>query len=178
MKNFALFEIPGRIVCPTELNGATKVVIAATYKRRARDGGLEDDPHFNEITVFDAKDRRFIEDRCQKGDLIHVEGECQSSYDRDGKIRDRVNLISPDFRLLAKATALSRTGVGEKGSLCPRLSRLAATAAPPLPAALPAPGRPLKRCNVITTYLTTLHPCTFNVGTVWDSKRSLSWDRA
>jgi hypothetical protein len=39
---------------------------------------------------------------------------CQSSYDRDGKIRDRVDLISPDFGLLAKANALSRTGVGEK----------------------------------------------------------------
>jgi len=35
---------------------------------------LKDDPHFNEITVFDAKDRRFIEDRCQKGDLVHAEG--------------------------------------------------------------------------------------------------------
>ena len=74
MKNFAPFEIPGRIVCTTELNGATKVVIAATYKRRAREGGLEEDPHFNEITVFDAKDRRFIEDRRQTGDLVHVEG--------------------------------------------------------------------------------------------------------
>src|SRR4051794_13273870 len=98
-------------------------------------------------------------------------GGCQSSYDHDGKIRDRVNLISADFGLLAKATALSRTGVGEKegGSLCPRLSRLGATAAPPLPAALPTQGRLLKRCNVMTTYRTTLHPCTFNVGTVWDS---------
>src|SRR3954466_1497186 len=51
----------------------------------------------------------------------------------------------------------------------PRLSRLGATAAPPLPAALPTQGRLLKRCNVMTTYRTTLHPCTFNVGTVWDS---------
>jgi hypothetical protein len=64
MKNFATFEILSRIVRTTEVNGATKIVIAATYKRRARGGGLEDGPHFGEITVFDAKDRRFIEDRC------------------------------------------------------------------------------------------------------------------
>ena len=42
----------------------------------------------------------------------------QSSYDHDSKIHDTVDLISPDFGLLAKANALSKTGMGQEEEGC------------------------------------------------------------
>ena len=32
--------------------------IAANYRRKNKDGVWEDDPHFNEVTIFDASTRR------------------------------------------------------------------------------------------------------------------------
>jgi single-strand DNA-binding protein len=58
MKNFATFTILGRIARITPLNNVTKVTIAANYRRKNKDGVWEDDPHFNEVTIFDASTRR------------------------------------------------------------------------------------------------------------------------
>lgn len=114
MKNFATFQILGRIVRTTELNGATKVVAAANYKRRSKEGGLQDDPHFNEVTVFDAQTRSFIREHCAKGDLVHVEGRVrQNSYERDGQTYYTVDLIALDFGLLAKSSVLGKAGAPE-----------------------------------------------------------------
>ena len=112
MKNFATFTILGRIARITPLNNVTKVTIAANYRRKTKDGALEDDPHFNEVTIFDANTRRYIEEHCAKGDLVHVEGRLrQNKFERDGQTVYTVDLISQDFgKLASKAEASDEDG--------------------------------------------------------------------
>ena len=83
---------------------------------RAREGGsLEDAPPPNKVTVFDIKDCTFIRDECGKGDLVLVEGRLRpNSYERNCERAYTVDLIAPDFGLLAKANPLARASAGEE----------------------------------------------------------------
>ena len=112
MKNFATFTILGRIARITPLNNVTKVTIAANYRRKNKDGAWEDDPHFNEVTIFDASTRRYIEEHCGKGDLVHVEGRLrQNKFERDGQTVYTVDLLSQDFgKLSSKSEAADEDG--------------------------------------------------------------------
>ena len=104
MKNLATFTLLDRIVRISPLNNVTKVTIAANYRRKVKDaeGGYEDDPHFNEVTVFDPKTRSYIERHVQKGDLVHVDGRLrQNSFERDGRTVYTTDLIALDFGKLA-----------------------------------------------------------------------------
>ena len=113
MKNFATFTILGRIARITALNNVTKVTIASNYRRKNKDGAWEDDPHFNEVTIFDANTRRYIDDHCGKGDLVQVEGRLrQNKFERDGQAVYTVDLVCQDFGKLASKAEVSEEDGG------------------------------------------------------------------
>jgi len=108
MKNLATFTILGRIARITPLNNVMKVTIASNYRRKNKEVAWEDDPHFNEVTIFEASTRRYIEEHCGKGDLVHVEDRLrQNKFERDGQTVHTVDLISQDFGKLASRAEIS-----------------------------------------------------------------------
>jgi len=63
MKNFAEFQIVGRIGKIKPFDNSVRVSIAANYRRQDEQGNWNDDTHWNEVVVFSKKIRdypRFI----------------------------------------------------------------------------------------------------------------------
>jgi single-strand DNA-binding protein len=102
MKNIAEFTIIGRIGKVEVLNTATRLSIASNYRRRGEDGSYADDTHWNTVVVFAESTRRYIGEHVARGDLVMARGRLrQSSWDKDGETRSRVDLICLDFARLA-----------------------------------------------------------------------------
>lgn len=110
MKNRAEFDIIGRIGKIKPFDNATRVSVCANYRRQDADGQWSDDPHWNEVVVFNKRSRDYIKNEIQTGDLIAVRGKMrQSSFtDREtGEDRYTVDLIALDFGRLSKKQAES-----------------------------------------------------------------------
>src|SRR3954447_14927967 len=60
-----------------------RVTVASNYRMRDENGQWKEDPHWNEITVFNKARQGYIEEHITKGDLVHVRGRIrQNSYKR------------------------------------------------------------------------------------------------
>lgn len=102
MKNLAEFTLIGRIGKITPCDGVTRLSIASNYRRKGKDGEWIDDPHWNQIVVFNEGARGYIAEHVGQGDLVMARGRVrQSSYEKDGETRYGVDLVCTDFGLLA-----------------------------------------------------------------------------
>jgi len=103
MKNFAEFQIVGRIGKIKIFDNIIRVTIAANYRRQDEQGNWSDDTHWNEVIVFNKKTRDYISEHAKQGSLAFVRGRLrQDSFtDASGEQRFATNLIAMDFALLA-----------------------------------------------------------------------------
>jgi len=103
MKNFAEFQIVGRIGKIKAFDNAIRVTIAANYRRQDEQGSWLDDPHWNEVVIFSKKLRDYISERVKQGDLVFARGRLrQDSFtDTKGEQHFATNLIATDFALFA-----------------------------------------------------------------------------
>ena len=102
MKNFAEFQILGRVGKIKEFNGSINVSLCANTPFKDRNGEKQTDALWNDVTIFGEKTRGFIKQYIKEGDLILARGRMrQNSYDRDGQKVYTVDLICEDFSLLA-----------------------------------------------------------------------------
>ena len=77
-----------------------KIILFGSYSR----GDWVDDPHWNEITIFDDGTKTYIDKYLDKGDLVHARGRIrQASYEKDGEQVYTVNLVCTQFACLARA---------------------------------------------------------------------------
>ena len=104
MKNFAEFQITGRVGKIKPFENATRVTVAANYRRQDEQGNWSDDTHWNEVVMFRKSMRNYAAEHVQQGDLVFVRGRLrQDSFtDVGGEERYTTNLIVSDFGLLAK----------------------------------------------------------------------------
>ena len=94
-------------------------MIASNYRIKDEDGQWVEDPHWNEITVFNKARQAYIEEHVTKGDLVHVRGRIrQNSYKRPtaawshgGPDRHGVRPAGAGFG----AGAPPRSGLNEEG---------------------------------------------------------------
>ena len=106
MKNLAEFIIVGRIGKIVAGDGVTRVSIASNYRRKGKDDAWADDPHWNQIVIFDEATRAYAAEHVAQGDLVLARGRLrQSSYEKDGETRYGVDLVCLDFGLLAAKQA-------------------------------------------------------------------------
>jgi len=107
MKNFAEFQITGRVGKIKPFDNATRVTVASNYRRQDDEGNWGDDPHWNEVVIFRNRTRKYIAEHVQQGDLVLVRGRLrQDSFtDTGGEERYTTNLIVSDFGLLTKKQA-------------------------------------------------------------------------
>jgi single-stranded DNA-binding protein len=104
MKNIAEFALIGRIGSIKQVGSTMRVTIAANYSRKNKTGDWVDDPHWNEITIFDDGTKTYIDKYLDKGDLVHARGRIrQANYEKDGEQVYTVNLICAQFACLARA---------------------------------------------------------------------------
>lgn len=99
MKNLAEFQLIGRVGRITPLDGGTRVTVCANYRRQEGDKWT-DDPHWNEVVVFNKRLRDYISNHVDKGALVHTRGRLrQNRYtDREtGEERFTVDMIALDF---------------------------------------------------------------------------------
>lgn len=102
MKNVAEFTLIGRIGKLTAGDSVTRLSIASNYRRKGKDGAWADDTHWNQVVVFSDGARKYIAEHVAQGDLVLARGRVrQSSYEKDGETRYGVDLVCPDFGLLA-----------------------------------------------------------------------------
>ncbi|WP_285295574.1 single-stranded DNA-binding protein [Aureimonas altamirensis] len=107
MKNLAEFQIIGRVGRVTPLDGAMRVSVCANYRRQDGDNWV-DDPHWNEVIIFNRKTREYVGNHVAKGDLVHARGRLRQNCftDREtGEERYTVDMIALDFGCLAKTQA-------------------------------------------------------------------------
>ncbi|PSH70057.1 single-stranded DNA-binding protein [Phyllobacterium brassicacearum] len=104
MKNFAEFQVTGRVGKIKPFEGAIRVTVAANYRRQDDQGNWADDPHWNEVVIFRKSTRNYVAEHVQVGDLVFVRGRLrQDSFtDSGGEQHYMTNLIVSDFGLLAK----------------------------------------------------------------------------
>jgi len=102
MKNFAEFQIVGRVGKIKNFDNITRVTVAANYRRQDEQGKWIDDVHWNEVIVFSKKLRDYISEHAKQGILVFVRGRLrQDSFsDASGEQRFVTNLIAIDFALL------------------------------------------------------------------------------
>jgi len=102
MKNFAEFQIVGRIGKIKVFDNATRVTIAANYRRQDEQENWGDDVHWNEVVVFSKKTRDYIAEYVKQGNLAFVRGRLRQDSFTDANDEQRfvTNLIATDFALL------------------------------------------------------------------------------
>lgn len=108
MKNVAEFQIIGRVGKVKAFDNATRVSVCANYRRQDENRNWTDDPHWNEVVVFSKRDRDYIANNIDTGDLVHVRGKVRQSSFQDktsGEDRYTVDLIALDFGRLSKKQA-------------------------------------------------------------------------
>lgn len=106
-KNRAEFDIIGRVGKIKPFDNATRISICSNYRRQDAEGNWGEDPHWNEVVVFNKRHRDYIKNHISTGDLVATRGKLkQSSFtDKDGEERFTTDLIALDFSGLAKKQA-------------------------------------------------------------------------
>ena len=86
MKNVAEFTLIGRIGNISPGGGVTRLSTASNYRRKEKDGSWADDPHWNQVVVFNEGARGDIAEHVRQGDLVMARGRVrQSSYKQTAK---------------------------------------------------------------------------------------------
>lgn len=92
MKQFAKFNITGRVGKVHILDKVSFVEICANYRRKVGEE-WQDDPHWNRVTLFGKLHERAA--NLKKGDLINLDGRIkQGSHQKDGVTQYTVDLIA------------------------------------------------------------------------------------
>lgn len=92
MKQFAKFNITGRVGKVQILDKVSFVEICANYRRKVGEE-WQDDPHWNRVTLFGKLHERAAE--LKKGDLINLDGRIkQGAHEKDGAKVYTVDLIA------------------------------------------------------------------------------------
>lgn len=104
MKNFAEFQILGRVGKIKEFDGKVNVTICANYPTK-KDGETRDNPHWNEVSIFSEAVRGYATKYAKAGDLVHVRGRVkQNKFERNGETVYTVDMIAEEFSILASKT--------------------------------------------------------------------------
>jgi len=121
MKNFAEFQILGRIGKIKEFDGKVNVTVCANYPSKTKDGETRDNPHWNEVSIFSEAVRGYATKYSKAGDLVHVRGRVkQNSFERNGEKVYTVDLVAEEFSILA-----SKTEKKDEGSQAPATEKKA-----------------------------------------------------
>ena len=73
MKNFAEFQILGRVGKIKEFDGKVNVTVCANYPTK-KDGETRDNPHWNEVSIFAEAVRNYTTKYAKAGDLVFRPG--------------------------------------------------------------------------------------------------------
>ena len=103
MRNIAEFQIIGRVGKVKEVGSTLRVSIRANYPVKDKQGEWQDNPHWNEVVIFQENTQGYVTKHIEQGDLVFARGRVrQSRYTKDGEERFTVDLICSDFSRLAK----------------------------------------------------------------------------
>ena len=101
MKNFAEFQILGRVGKIKEFDGKVNVTVCANYPTK-KDGETRDNPHWNEVSIFAEAVRGYATKYAKAGDLVYIRGRIkQNSFERNGEKVYTVDMVAEDFSILA-----------------------------------------------------------------------------
>ncbi|SDR63417.1 Single-strand binding protein family protein [Rhizobiales bacterium GAS113] len=111
MRNIAEFQIIGRVGKLKRLGSTIRVSLAANYPFKDKEGEWKEDPHWNEVTIFQGELQDRVWRQIQSGDLVHARGRIkQNSYVKDDETRYTVDLICNELSRLAKPVELGDDG--------------------------------------------------------------------
>jgi single-stranded DNA-binding protein len=103
MRNISEFQIIGRVGKVKEVGSTLRVSICANYPVKDKQGEWQDNPHWNEVVIFQESTQGYVKKHIEQGDLVFARGRVrQGRYMKDGEERFTVDLISTDFSRLAK----------------------------------------------------------------------------
>jgi len=98
MKNFAEFQILGRVGKIKEFDGKVNVTVCANYPTK-KDGETRDNPHWNEVSIFAEAVRGYATKYAKAGDLVYIRGRIkQNSFERNGEKVYTVDMVAEEFR--------------------------------------------------------------------------------
>ena len=101
MKNFAEFQILGRVGKIKEFDGKVNVTVCANYPTK-KDGETRDNPHWNEVSIFAEAVRGYATKYAKAGDLVYIRGRIkQNSFERNGEKVYTVDMVAEEFSILA-----------------------------------------------------------------------------
>ena len=101
MKNFAEFQILGRVGKIKEFDGKVNVTVCANYPTK-KDGETRDNPHWNEVSIFAEAVRGYATKYAKPGDLVYIRGRIkQNSFERNGEKVYTVDMVAEEFSILA-----------------------------------------------------------------------------
>jgi single-stranded DNA-binding protein len=102
MRNIAEFQIIGRVGKVKEVGSTLWVSICANYPVKDKNGEWQDNPHWNEVVIFQEGTQGYVTKHINAGDLVFARGRLrQGSYEKEGETRYTVDLICTDFSRLA-----------------------------------------------------------------------------
>ena len=104
MRNLAEFEIIGRVGRITTHDTSTRVSICANY-RYQDEGVWKDDPHWNEVVVFNRQLREYVSEKLAKGALVHARGRIRQNQFKDAttyETRYTTDLVAVDIGAFAQ----------------------------------------------------------------------------
>jgi single-stranded DNA-binding protein len=85
MKNFAEFQILGRVGKIKQFDGKVNVTVCANYPTK-KDSETRENPHWNEVSIFSEAVRDYASKYVKAGDLVLVRGRMkQNSFERNGE---------------------------------------------------------------------------------------------
>ena len=85
MKNFAEFQILGRVGKIKQFDGKVNVTVCANYPTK-KDSETRENPHWNEVSIFSEAVRDYATKYVKAGDLVLVRGRMkQNSFERNGE---------------------------------------------------------------------------------------------
>ena len=122
MKNFAEFQILGRVGKIKEFDGKVNVTVCANYPTK-KDGETRDNPHWNEVSIFAEAVRGYATKYAKAGDLVYIRGRIkQNSFERNGEKVYMVDLIAEEFSILAAKNqkAIEASGQPKPAKKSPR----------------------------------------------------------
>ena len=102
MRNIAEFQIIGRVGKVKEVGSTLRVSICANYPVKDKNGEWQDNPHWNEVVIFQEGAQGYVTKHVNAGDLVFARGRVrQGSYEKEGETRYTVDLVCSDFSRLA-----------------------------------------------------------------------------
>ena len=138
MKNFAEFQILGRVGKIKQFDGKVNVTVCANYPTK-KDSETRENPHWNEVSIFSEAVRDYATKYAKAGDLVLVRGRMkQNSFERNGEKVYTVDLIAEEFSILASKNqkAIEASGAAQarqEARAQPEVTRAGRAPRPPLP---------------------------------------------